>query len=332
MKIAVFSSKPYDEKSFLETNIHFRHQMVFFKEHLTDKTCVLAEGFDAVCVFVNDKLDASLLDKLVSLRIRAIALRCAGFNNVDLDAARRLGLPVVRVPAYSPHAVAEHALALILALNRKTHRAYNRVREGNFALDGLLGFDLYGKTAGIIGTGKIGATVAKILKGFGCQLLGYDVYPSDECVALGMDYVSLETLYAKSNLISLHCPLMAQTHHLIDEKAIALMKPGVMLMNTSRGAIVDTAAVIDGLKSGKIGALGLDVYEEESDLFFEDWSCSIIQDDIFSRLLTFPNVMVTAHQAFFTQEALAKIASVTLQNLADIETLGESDCDLTAVS
>jgi D-lactate dehydrogenase len=332
MKIAVFSSKPYDEKSFLQTNATFNHEMVFFKEHLTEKTCALAEGFDAVCVFVNDKLDASLLEILASYQIRAIALRCAGFNNVDLVAAKRLKIPVVRVPAYSPHAVAEHALALILTLNRKTHRAYNRVREGNFALEGLLGFDLYGKTVGVIGTGKIGLTVVQILKGFGCRLLGYDVYPSDECKALGLEYVSLETLYSQADVITIHCPLTPETQHLINEKAINHMKPGVMLINTSRGAIVDTAAIIEGLKCQKIGALGLDVYEEENELFFEDWSESIIQDDVFSRLLTFPNVLITAHQAFFTQEALSKIATITLQNLTDIETSGHCDYDLIKIS
>jgi len=332
MKIAFFGSKPYDEKSFLQTNAAFNHEIVFFAEHLTEKTSVLAEGFDAVCVFVNDKLDAPLLEILASYQIYAIALRCAGFNNVDLEAAKRFKIPVVRVPAYSPHAVAEHALALILTLNRKTHRAYNRVREGNFALEGLLGFDLYGKTVGVIGTGKIGLTAAQIIKGFGCRLLGYDLYPSDECKALGLEYVSLEALYSQADIITIHCPLTPQTQHLIDEKAINQMKPGVMLINTSRGAIVDTAAVIEGLKSHKIAALGLDVYEEENELFFEDWSGSIIQDDVFSRLLTFPNVLITAHQAFFTQEALSKIATVTLQNLTDIETLGHCNYDLIKIS
>jgi D-lactate dehydrogenase len=243
----------------------------------------------------------------------------AGFNHVDLEAARDLDLTLLRVPAYSPYAVAEHAVAMILSLNRKIYRAYNRVREGNFALDGLLGFDLHGKTVGIVGTGKIGTLTAKILHGFGCRLLGYDVFPSPDCQALGLQYVALPELFAASDIVSLHCPLLPETYHLINAGAIEQMKPGIMLINTSRGQLIDTKAVIKGLKSGKIGYLGLDVYEQETDLFFEDLSDRVIQDDVFQRLLTFPNVLITGHQAFFTQEALQNIAETTIGNITDFE-------------
>lgn len=248
-----------------------------------------------------------------------IALRCAGFNNVDLSAAKALGLTVVRVPAYSPNAVAEHAVALMLTLNRHTHRAYNRVREGNFSLNGLLGYDLNGKTIGIIGTGRIGTVLARIMIGFGCTVLAFDVYPNDECRKLGARYVSLDELLLQSDVISLHCPLNKQTHHLIDAESISKMKHGVMLINTSRGALIDTHAVTAGLKSGRIGALGLDVYEQEENLFFEDHSNEIIQDDELERLLMFPNVLVTAHQGYFTREALDAIAQTTMNNLRQIE-------------
>ena len=251
--------------------------------------------------------------------IRLIALRCAGYNNVDLTAAKELGIAVVRVPAYSPYAVAEHAIALILTLNRKIHRAYNRVREGNFALNGLLGFDLHGRTVGIIGTGKIGRVVSKILHGFGCRLLGYDLYPNQEFANKYGKYIALEDLLRQSDIISLHCPLTPQTHHLIDDKAIAKMKTGVMLVNTSRGGLIDTTAVIKGLKTKQIGYLALDVYEQESNIFFEDMSAEIIQDDVFERLLTFPNVIITGHQAFFTSDALNNIAKTTLNNISAIE-------------
>lgn len=246
-------------------------------------------------------------------------MRCAGFNHVDLIAARDLRLTVARVPAYSPHAVAEHTVALMLSLNRKIHRAYARVREGNFALEGLLGFDLNGRTVGIIGTGKIGAVVARIMNGFGCRLLAYDPSPDEACRGLGVRYTSLTDLYEQSHIITLHCPLTPETHHLIDATALDRMRSGVMLINTGRGALIDTQAVIAALKSGKIGALGLDVYEEEADLFFEDLSNRVIQDDLFSRLLTFPNVLITGHQGFFTQEAMARIAETTLDNLSDFE-------------
>ncbi len=319
MKVAVFSTRPYDRLFLEQANSAFGHELTFFEPHLSFETVSLAAGFPAVCVFVNDRLDARTLMRLNEIGTDIIALRCAGFNNLDLDTASSLGMKVVRVPAYSPHAVAEHTVGLLLALNRKFHRAFNRVREGNFSLDGLLGFDLHGRTVGIIGTGKIGAVVAQILNGFGCELLGYDVIPNPDCEALGMRYVELHELFRQADIITLHCPLTPQTHHLIDAEAIAQMKQSVMLINTSRGGLIDTRAVIRGLKSGKIGYLGLDVYEEEEELFFEDHSGQVIQDDIFARLLTFPNVLITAHQAFFTDTALTRIAQTTLQNLADLE-------------
>ncbi|HID23547.1 MAG TPA: 2-hydroxyacid dehydrogenase, partial [Planctomycetaceae bacterium] len=275
-----------------------------------------------VCVFVNDQLDRPVLQRLAEQGVRLVALRCAGFNNVDLGAARQIGITVVRVPAYSPHAVAEHTVALILALNRKIHRAFARVREGNFALDGLMGFDLFEKTVGIVGTGQIGAVVARIMKGFGCRLLGYDVRENPECSDLGVHYVSLTELLAESDIVTLHCPLTPQTHHLIDEEAVRQMKTGAMLINTSRGAVVDTKAVIRALKCGHLGSLGLDVYEEEGDCFFEDLSNQVIQDDVLARLLTFPNVIITGHQAFFTKEAMERIADTTLSNISEFEATG----------
>lgn len=322
MKVAVFSTKAYD-RTFLETvNKAYQHELVFFEPHLSRETASLAQGFPAVCIFVNDQLDASLVTTLSQFGIRLIALRCAGFNNVDLAAARQHGITVVRVPAYSPHAVAEHTVALLLSLNRKIHRAYARVREGNFALDGLLGFDLYGQTVGIIGTGKIGAEVAKIMHGFGCRVLAHDLVPNPDCEKIGVFYTSLAELLTESNIVTLHCPLTPETYHLIDTKALDQMKPGVVLINTSRGALVNTQALIGGLKSGKIGYLGLDVYEEEADLFFEDLSNVVIKDDIFARLLTFPNVIITGHQAFFTSNALQSIAETTLNNIATFEQSG----------
>lgn len=319
MRIGFFSTKPYDKTSFIHANAALMHELIFFEAALSEQTCALACDVDAVCVFVNDQIDAHLLRCLAGRGVKVVALRCAGFNNVDLTAARALGIAVVRVPAYSPHAVAEHALALILTLNRHTHRAYNRVREGNFALNGLLGFDLYGKTVGIIGTGRIGAVFAHIMQGLGCTLIAYDQIPNSACLQSGVRYVDQDTLLRESDIISLHCPLTPQTHHMIDASKIALMKPGVMLINTGRGALIDTSAVIDGLKLGHIGALGLDVYEQEEALFFEDHSNEIIQDDVLERLLTFPNVLITAHQGFFTREALAAIAETTLLNLSQIE-------------
>ncbi len=318
MKVAVFSAKPYDQEFLTAVNQKYGHELKFFSPSLDSQTVALAEGSEAVCVFVNDRLDRKIIETLSQQGIKLIALRCAGYNNVDLDAAQELGITVVRVPAYSPYAVAEHAIALILTLNRKIHRAYYRVREGNFALNGLLGFDLHGRTVGIIGTGKIGRIAGKILHGFGCRLLAYDLYPNSEFGEQYGEYVRLEELLAQSDIISLHCPLTPETHHLIDDRAIALMKPGVMLVNTSRGGLVDTKAVIKGLKSRQIGHLALDVYEQESDMFFEDLSEEIIQDDVFERLLTFPNVIITGHQAFFTADALNNIAETTLSNITAI--------------
>lgn len=329
MRIAVFSSKPYDRRFLEAANRTYGFDLTFLQPRLAAETVGLAAGFDTVCVFVNDRLDAAVLEQLDRGGGRIVALRCAGFNNVDIPAAERLGLKVVRVPAYSPYCVAEHAAGLILTLNRKTHRAYSRVREGNFSLDGLLGFDLHGKTVGVIGTGQIGTVFARIMAGFGCRLLGHDPYPNAECKSLGMAYVTLGELLAGSDIISLHCPLTPATRHLIDAEAVRRMKPGVMLINTSRGAAIDTKAVIDGLKSGRIGYLGLDVYEEEADYFFENLSEKVITDDILARLLTFPNVVVTGHQAFFTQEALRSIAETTFRNVRDIEQAGRSENEVT---
>ncbi len=317
MRVAVFSAKPYDRR-FLEA-ANSGHELVFFEAHLDRHTAPLADGSRAVCAFVNDVLDEPALQRLAEGGVELVALRSAGFNHVDLKAAERLGLTVVRVPAYSPYAVAEHTVGLILALNRQIHRAHARVREGNFSLEGLLGFDLRGRTVGIVGTGKIGRVVAGILAGFGCELVGYDPYPSDEAEQLGVLYVELAELYRRSDVITLHTPLTPETYHLIDGAALAEMKVGVMIVNTSRGALVDTAAVIEALKDGKVGYLGLDVYEEEGDLFFEDLSNRVIQDDVFSRLLTFPNVLITGHQAFFTEEALRGIAATTIANLDAFE-------------
>jgi D-lactate dehydrogenase len=319
MRVAVFSTKPYD-CSFLEAaNVEHRHEFTYLTPRLMHETVALAAGYPAVCVFVQDQLDAAVVRALAAGGTRLVALRCAGFNNVDLAAAADAGVAVVRVPAYSPYAVAEHTVGLILALNRHLHRAYNRVREGNFSLEGLLGFDMHGRTAGVIGTGQIGFRVANILHGFGCRVLAHDRRENAECLELGVHYVPLDQLYAESDIISLHCPLTPETHHLIDHESVAQMKRGVMLVNTSRGGVVDTLALIEGLKSGQIGYLGLDVYEEEADLFFEDLSNRVLQDDVLARLLTFPNVIITGHQAFFTREALAAIAHVTLRNISDIE-------------
>jgi D-lactate dehydrogenase len=283
---------------------------------LSPESAALALGSTAVCAFVNDDLGRPVLEVLGRLGVRLVALRSAGFNNVDLESARNLNISIARVPAYSPHAVAEHAMALILALNRKIHRAYNRVREGNFALDGLLGFDLNGKTVGIVGTGKIGAVMAQILTGFGCRLLGNDLAPNPVCEGLGTSYVSREELFARSDILTFHCPLTPETHHMIRDETLPQLKPGVMVINTSRGAVIEASAAIRGLKEGAIGSLGLDVYEEEGDLFFEDLSNRVIRDDVFARLLTFPNVLITGHQAFFTEEALTNIAETTIGNLS----------------
>lgn len=320
MRVAVFSAKAYDRRFLDAANAGFGHGIDYFDARLDASTARLASGYPAVCVFVNDRLDADALEALAAVGVRTVALRCAGFNNVDLAAAEALGLTVVRVPAYSPEAVAEFTLGLILAVDRNIPRAWNRVRENNFALDGLIGRNLSGRVAGVVGTGRIGALVARMLRlGFGCEVLASDVYQDPELVAAGVRYVPVEALLREADLISLHCPLTPRTRHLIDARAIAEARPGVLIVNTSRGALIDTNALIEGLKSRKVGGVALDVYEQEADLFFEDLSNEIIQDDVFQRLLTFPNVLITGHQAFLTEEALGAIAHTTLASLAEVE-------------
>jgi D-lactate dehydrogenase len=326
VKVAVFSSKGYDRR-FLDAANTTRgagHHLHYLETRLTHATAALAGDADAVCAFVNDQLDRATLERLHAGGVRLVALRSAGFNHVDLAAARGLGLTIARVPAYSPYAVAEHTVALMLSLNRRIHRAYARVREGNFALDGLLGFDMRGRTVGIVGTGTIGVEVARIMRGFGCAVLGADPQPSEAFGAIGGRYVALDALLGDADIITLHCPLTPQTRHMIDADAVARMKRGVMLINTSRGAVIDTRAVIAGLKNGAIGHLGLDVYEEEGDLFFENLSDQMIHDDVFARLLTFPNVLITGHQAFFTVEALTAIAETTIDNISSFEASGSA--------
>lgn len=320
MRIAVFSAKAYDRRFLDEANGAFGHQIDYFEARLDVHTAALAKGYPAVCVFVNDRLDAETLRALAAGDVRTVALRCAGYNNVDLAAAQDLDVTVARVPAYSPEAVAEFAIGLLLALDRHIPRAWNRVRENNFALDGLIGRNLAGRTAGVVGTGRIGGLVARALRlGFGCEVLASDLVEDPNLVAAGVRYVSRQTLLREADVISLHCPLTPDTRHLIDAAAIASARPGVTIINTSRGALIDAAALIEGLKSRKIGGVALDVYEQEADLFFEDLSSEIIQDDVFQRLLTFPNVLITGHQAFLTEEALAAIARTTLASLADAE-------------
>jgi D-lactate dehydrogenase len=322
VRLSIFSTKPYDRRFITRVNEDegFGHDLVFYDARLGEATAPLAHGTPAVCAFVNDELGRTVLTDLAAHGTRLIALRSAGFNNVDLSVARDLGLTVMHVPDYSPYAVAEFTIALALALDRHLARAYTHVREGDFSLQGLLGFDLHGKTAGIVGTGKIGSIVAEtLLHGFGCRVLAHDLFPSERLRQLGVEYVGLDGLLRESDLVSLHCPLTEETHHLVDRRSIAVMKPGVMLINTSRGGLIDTGAVIDGLKSGRIGHLGLDVYEEEARYFYEDYSTRLIDDDALSRLLTFPNVIVTSHQGFFTREALEQIARTTLGNVRDFE-------------
>lgn len=320
MRIAVFDTHSYDRQSFLEANQAFGHELKFFEPRLSLETAALARGFEAVCVFVNDQLNRETLEALCAGGTRLVALRCAGFNNVDLAAAEELGIPVVRVPAYSPYAVAEHTVALLMSINRKIYRAYARVRDGNFSLNGLVGFDVHGKTVGVIGTGKIGSVFCRIMHGFGCRVLAHDRFPNAELVQeLGVRYVSLDELYAEADILSLHVPLASDNVHMIDAGAIARMKPGVILLNTSRGGLVDTHALIEGLKSGQVGGAGLDVYEREAGLFFEDYSSRVIQDDELARLLTFPNVVITGHQAFLTDTALHNIAETTLGNISTVE-------------
>jgi D-lactate dehydrogenase len=323
VKVAVFSAKDYDRESIDAANAKLpvgeRHEFHYLEPRLDRETAALGAGFRGACIFVNDEASREALTTLAHGGTTLLALRAAGFNNVDLRAAREVGITVVHVPAYSPNAVAEHAVCLMLALDRKVHRAYARVREGNFSLEGLLGFDMNGKTVGIVGTGRIGMVAARILAGFGCHLLAFDPFPSHECERLGATYVELDALFQDSDIITLHCPLMPQTYHMIDSRALGLMKPGVMLVNTSRGALVDAGAVIDALKTGRLGYLGLDVYEEEAGLFHQDLSSSVIQDDVFARLTTFPNVVITGHQGYFTREALAGIAETTLANITSCE-------------
>lgn len=319
MKITFFNSKPYVEKFFNHVNKNYNHNLVYLEDQLSVETAQLAAGSKAVCIFVNDFADARAIQTLKSNGTDLIALRCAGYNNVDLEAAKTLDMCVVRVPAYSPYAVAEHTIALMMALNRKIYRAHTRVREGNFSLEGLMGFDMHGTPAGIIGTGKIGQIVARILHGFGCEIYAYDPYGNKELEELGVKFVSLDELYKKSYIISLHCPLTKETHHLIDQQAIRKMRDCVMIINTSRGALIDTKAAIEGLKNGKVGYLGLDVYEEEDNMFFQDMSDQIIQDDVFARLMMFPNVLVTGHQGFYTYNAVRAIAQTTLENISAYE-------------
>ena len=314
MKVAVFSAKKYDREGFAQW-ADSSLQFTYIDSRLTCNSAKLAAGCHAVCVFVNDEVNAAVLQQLSEMGIEMVALRCAGYNNVDLNAAKALGIRVPRVPAYSPEAVAEHTIGMMLCLNRKLHKAYNRVRDDNFALDGLLGFNLFGKTVGLIGTGRIGLATARILHGFGCRLLCHDIVQNPLIQELGGRYVPLAELYAQSDIISLHCPLTPDTKHLINHNSIASMQNGVMLINTSRGALIDSNAVIAGLKQRKIGYLGLDVYEQEADLFFENLSEQVIDDEVFKRLLTFPNVLITGHQAFFTREALQEICQITSDNL-----------------
>ena len=317
MKVAFFSTQPYDKEYFLRYNKH--HTLTFFEAQLDEQTVNVIRDCDAVCCFVNDRLHAPVIRSLAGIGIKIIALRCAGFNNVDLVAAKENQVAVVRVPAYSPHAVAEHAVAMILTLNRKTHKAYNRVREGNFSLQRLTGFDLYAKTVGVIGTGKIGGCFAQIMQGFGCRVLAFDLVADTDLEKKGVKYLALTDLFRQSDIISLHCPLTEQTKHLVNKTSLEMMKDGVMLINTSRGGLIDTKATINALKQGKLGYLGIDVYEQEEMLFFHDLSENIIEDEIIMRLMSFPNVLVTAHQGFLTNEALTQIALVTLQNLEDFE-------------
>lgn len=319
MKAIVFDTHKFELPYFTEMNLRFAHELKFLEIRLNEETASLAAGQRAVCLFTHDQASASVLRRLKEVGVEFIALRSAGFNHVDLGAAKELGIRIARVPAYSPYSVAEHSVALMLALNRKLCRAVARVKELNFSLDGLVGFDFHGKTVGIIGAGKIGAAAARILSGFGCELLLHDPHPNEELIRLGARYVRKEEIFERARVISLHLPLSDFSRHIIDSRAIAQMRDGVMLINTGRGGLIDTQALIQGLKSGKIGAAGLDVYEEEENIFSRDLSDSVLQDDLLARLMTFPNVMITAHQAFLTQEALHNIVETTLENLSQYE-------------
>jgi len=319
MRLAVYSTKQYDRKYLERVNQDFGFELEFFDFLLTDRTAKNATGCDGVCIFVNDDGSRHVLEELAELGVKFIALRCAGFNNVDLDAAKELGMQVVRVPAYSPEAVAEHAVGMMMTLNRRIHRAWQRTRDANFSLEGLIGFNMHGRTAGVIGTGKIGIATLRILKGFGMRLLVVDPYQNPQALELGAEYVDIKTLFAESDVISLHCPLTPENYHLLNASAFAQMKDGVMIINTSRGALIDSQAAIDALKTQKIGPLGMDVYDNERDLFFEDKSNDVIQDDVFRRLSACHNVLFTGHQAFLTDEALTSIAQTTLLNLQSLE-------------
>jgi len=319
MKIAVFSTKPYDKDYFEKYDDKHQHQLSYFDTALDEHTAKLTKDFDAVCIFVNDNADKRVIKLIAENGVKLIALRCAGYNNVNLDAAKENEITVVRVPAYSPEAVAEHAVALIQTLNRKTHKAYNRIREGNFSLNNLMGFNLHEKTIGVIGTGIIGATFCKIMLGFGCKVVAYDIKESEELINLGVQFLSLKALFKSSDVISLHCPLNPETKHIINSDSIKMMKDGIMIINTSRGGLIETSEVIEALSSKKIGFLGIDVYEQEENFFFKDLSESIIQDDLLLRLNSFPNVLITSHQAFFTKEAMHEITSTTIQNFDDFE-------------
>ncbi len=325
MKIAFFSSKPYDKTFFEAENKNYSFELNFYETHLGPHIVNAIEDEQAVCVFVNDKVNRQVIEILAKKGVKIIALRCAGFNNVDLDAAKEFGIKVCRVPAYSPEAVAEYTMAMLLTLNRKTHKAYNRVREQNFALNGLLGFNLFQKTIGIVGTGKIGKAFINIAKGFGCKIIAYDLYPDQELMNNGVEYVELDKLFKSSDIISLHCPLTPENHYMINQETIAMMKDGVTIINTSRGGLINTHEAIEALKNHKIGYLGIDVYEQEEKLFFKDLSAEIIQDDMIQRLMSFPNVLVTAHQAFFTQEALEQISEITIRSISEIMEKGSTD-------
>jgi D-lactate dehydrogenase len=320
MDIAVFSAKPYDREYLNTANAAHGHRLQYFDVPLDAETAGLAAGHGAVCIFVNDRADADVLQALKRGGTNLVALRCTGFNNVDLKAAQDLGIKVVRVVDYSPNSVAEHAVALLMAINRKIHRAYNRTRDFNFSLDSLMGFDLCGKTVAVIGTGKIGRVFARIMMGFGCNVIGYDRFPSPEFEALGGRYAQPGEIGGSADIISLHCPLTPDTYHIIDADMLARAKPGSLLINTSRGALIDTEAAIAALRSGQLGGLAIDVYEQEAELFFRDLSGTIITDDMLQRLITFPNVIVTGHQAFLTREAVTTICGTTLQSVTEFET------------
>jgi D-lactate dehydrogenase len=319
MKIAVFSTKPYDQEYFEKYSNENDYTFSFFETALNKTTANLSDGFDVICAFVNDKVDKNTIEVLANNGIRLIAMRCAGFNNVDIQSAKKHQIKVVRVPAYSPEAVAEHSVALIMTLNRKTHKAYNRVREGNFSLKNLIGFNLHGKVVGVIGTGQIGIAFCKIMKGFGCRLLAYDIAESQALLDMGVEYLPMEEVFQQADIISLHCPLNQSTKHMVNKGSLEQMKDGVMIINTSRGALINTADAIEGLTKKKIGYLGIDVYEQEENLFFEDLSESIIQDDDILRLNSFPNVLITSHQAYFTKEAMDQITVITLDNIRAFE-------------